>query len=165
MGQVAGFFGLTPNMGAAAMAMLIARTEPNHFIGGFATKFVELKISVGDRLDAAMKKCQQNFGGTDTTVAIEYAQQRKYAVDAFVVITDGETWAGDLHTSQALESYRRKTGLNTKLIVINMVANRTRITDPTDAGSLDIVGFDTSMPTVMHAFLGGTPEFPEEEAA
>jgi len=147
------------------MAMLIARTEPNHFIGGFATQFVDLKISASDRLDAAMKKCQRNFGGTDTTVAIDYAQKHQYAVDAFVVITDGETWAGDQHTSQALESYRRKMGLDTKLIVINMVANRTRITDPTDAGSLDIVGFDTSIPTVMHAFLGGSPEFPEEEAA
>ena len=98
-------------------------------------------------------------------MAIDYAQKHKYAVDAFVVITDGETWAGDQHTSQALESHRRKTGLDTKLIVINMVANHTRITDPTDAGSLDIVGFDTSVPTVMHAFLGGSPEFPEEEAA
>jgi 60 kDa SS-A/Ro ribonucleoprotein len=165
MGRVAGFAGLTPNMGAAAMAMLIARTEPNHFIGGFATQFVDLKISASDRLDGAMKKCQRNFGGTDTTVAIDYAQKHKYAVDAFVVITDGETWAGDQHTSQALESYRRKMGLDTKLIVINMVANHTRITDPTDAGSLDIVGFDTSVPTVMHAFLGGSPEFPEEDAA
>lgn len=165
MGAVAGFAGLTPNMGAAAMAMLIARTEPNYFIGGFATQFVDLKISTSDRLDAAMKKCQRSFGGTDTTVAIDYAQKHKYGVDAFVVITDGETWAGDQHTSQALESYRRKMGLDTKLIVINMVTNHTRITNPTDAGSLDIVGFDTSVSTVMHAFLGGNPEFPEEEAA
>lgn len=41
-GEVAGVAGLTPNMGAAAMAMLIARTEPNYFIGGFSTYFVEI---------------------------------------------------------------------------------------------------------------------------
>ena len=57
----------------------------------------------GDLLPVA-----RNSGGTDTTVAIDYAQKHKYSVDAFVVITNGETWAGDQHTSQALESYRRK---------------------------------------------------------
>lgn len=155
-GQVAGVEGLTPNMGAAAMAMLVARTEPNHFIGGFATQFVDLGVSSRDRLDAAMKKCHRSFGGTDCAVAIKHAHANHYPVDAFVVITDGETWAGDMHASQALTDYRQKTGRDSKLIVINMVANRTRLTDPTDAGSLDVVGFDASVPTVIAGFLGAS---------
>ena len=153
-GQVAGIAGLTPNMGAAAMAMLIARTEPNYFIGGFSTQFIDLGLSAKDRLDSAMAKCQRSFGGTDCAVAIKRAMVQNYPVDAFVVITDGETWAGDTHACQALNDYRRRTGLDSKLIVINMVANRTRLGDPADAGSLDIVGFDASVPTLIAEFIG-----------
>jgi len=153
-GAVAGLDGLTPNLGAAAMAMLIARTEPNHFIGGFSTHFVDLGISAGDRLDAATAKCQRSFGGTDCAVAITHALARQYPVDAFVVITDGETWAGDIHASQALTQYRQRMGLDAKLIVINMVANRTRVGDPGDSGSLDIVGFDASVPMLINGFIG-----------
>ena len=153
-GMVAGLEGLRPRMGAAAMAMLIARTEPNYFIGGFASHFVDLGITVKDKLESAMKKCDRDFGSTDCTVAIKHASDKKIPVDAFVVITDGETWAGDIHASQAIEQYRNKFGIDSKLIVINMVANRTRLGDPKDAGSLDIVGFDASVPTLINGFLG-----------
>lgn len=154
-GQVAGIDGLTPNMGAAAMAMLIARTEPNYFIGGFSHHFVDLGISRADRLDAAMKKTQRDFGGTDCAIAIKHALANKVPVDAFVVISDGETWAGDQHASQAIVEYRNRTGIDAKLIVMNMVANRTRLTDAMDAGSLDVIGFDASVPSVISGFLGG----------
>lgn len=163
-GAVAGLAGLTPNMGAAAMAMLIARTEPQHFIGGFATSFIDLKISKSDRLDAAMRKCQQSFGGTDCAIAIKHALAHKYPVDAFVVITDGETWAGNQHASQAIREYREKTGIGAKLIVINMVANRTSLKDPEDDGSLDIVGFDASVPTLIAGFLGANAPVATEDA-
>ena len=153
-GEGAGIVGLTPNAGAAAMAMLIARTEPNYFIGGFSDRFVDLGITAHDRLGDAMQKCRRNFGGTDCAVAMAHALHNRYPVDVFVVITDGETWAGDTHTCQAIQQYRRQTGLDTKLVVINMVANRTRLTDPTDAGSLDVVGFDASVPTLIAEFLG-----------
>lgn len=152
-GTVAGISGLTPNMGAAAMAMLIARTEANYFIGGFSTQFVDLGITAKDRLDAAMKKAQRNFGGTDSAIAIKHAHAHKFPVDAFVVITDGETWAGNVHTSQAIGVYRRATGIDAKLIVMNMVANRTSLSDPTDAGSLDVVGFDAAVPQVIREFV------------
>jgi 60 kDa SS-A/Ro ribonucleoprotein len=155
MGPVAGIDGLTPNMGAAAMAMLIARTEPNHFIGGFSTSFIDLGISSRDRLDRAMEKCQRSFGGTDCAIAIRHALAAKWPVDVFVVITDGETWAGDMHAAQALQQYRDKAGLPAKLVVINMVANRTSLKDPQDLGSLDVVGFDASVPTLIAGFIGG----------
>jgi 60 kDa SS-A/Ro ribonucleoprotein len=154
-GGVAGFPGLTPNMGAAAMAMLIARTEPSHFIGGFATSFVDLKISAQDSLTTTMAKCQRgSFGGTDTSVLINYAKTNKLPVDVFVVITDGETWAGNVHTCQALDKFRQATGRDAKLVVINMIANATSIADPADAGSLDIVGFDPAVPTIINQFAG-----------
>lgn len=154
-GAVAGMAGLTPNMGAAAMAMLIARTEPNYYIGGFSHQFVDLGITKSDRLDAAMRKAQRDFGGTDCAIAIKKAMESPLTpVDAFVVITDGETWAGDIHAAQAIKMYRQKSGIDAKLIIINMVANRTRLTDVKDTGSLDIVGFDAAVPTLIAGFLG-----------
>ncbi len=153
-GQVAGVAGLTPNMGAAAMAMLIARTEPNYFIGGFSHRFVDLGISKADRLDQAMQKAQRDFGGTDCAVAIKHALTHQTPVDAFVIITDGETWAGDQYASHAIVEYRQKMAVDAKLIVINMVSNRTRVGDPQDQGSLDVVGFDASVPAVIAGFLG-----------
>jgi 60 kDa SS-A/Ro ribonucleoprotein len=163
-GVVAGIEGLTPNMGAAAMAMLVARTEPNYFIGGFSHSFVDLGISKSDRLDTAMRKCQRDFGGTDCAVAIRHALSKKYPVDCFVVITDGETWAGNQHTSQALQDYRNKSGVDSKLVVINMVANRTSLADPKDPGSLDVVGFDASVPAIISGFLGSNGQSATEDA-
>ena len=164
-GEVAGIDGLTPNMGAAAMAMLIARTEPNHFIGGFSTSFVDLGVTSRDRLDAAMRKCQRSYGGTDCTIAIAHALKNKYPVDAFVICSDGETWAGNTHNAQAIIDYRQKTGIDAKMIVINMVANRTSLADPTDLGSLDIIGFDAAVPTLISGFLGADIEASESQDA
>lgn len=162
-GQVAGVPGLTPNAGAAAMAMLIARTEPNHFIGGFATRFVDLGITKSDRLDTACAKAQRDFGGTDCAVAINHALANRYPVDAFVIITDGETWAGETHASQAIVKYRQNAGRDAKLIVINMTANRPTLNDPADAGSLDVVGFDSAVPTLINGFIGAKAEAHQEE--
>jgi 60 kDa SS-A/Ro ribonucleoprotein len=74
--------------------------------------------------------------------------------DAFIVYTDSETWFGQIHPVQALQEYRRKTGIPAKLIVVGMVSNHFSIADPNDAGMLDVVGFDTAVPQVMSDFIG-----------
>jgi len=84
-----------------------------------------------------------------------HALEHKIPVDAFVVYTDSETWAGDVHPSQALREYRQKMGIGAKLIVCGMVSNGFSIADPTDAGMLDVVGFDAACPQVMSQFVAG----------
>ena len=49
-GEVAGVPGLTPRMAAAAMAMAIARREPNYYIAGFAAGFYGYALSDGFRI-------------------------------------------------------------------------------------------------------------------
>ena len=49
--------------------------------------------------------------------------------------------------------YRKKTGIPAKLIVVGMEANDFTIADPDDAGMLDVVGFDTTAPSVMSDFI------------
>ena len=84
-----------------------------------------------------------------------YAAARGLAVDAFCVFTDNETWAGDIHPHQALEQYRRTTGIAAKLVVVGMTATQFSIANPDDPGMLDVVGFDTAAPAVMADFIRG----------
>ena len=72
------------------------------------------------------------------------ALKHRWAVDAFVVYTDSETWAGDIHPAQALREYRERMGIAAKLVVVAMASNGFSIADPDDAGMLDVVGFDTA---------------------
>jgi len=37
------------------------------------------------------------------------ALQHRLKVDAFVIYTDSETWAGQIHPSQALDMYHQQT--------------------------------------------------------
>jgi 60 kDa SS-A/Ro ribonucleoprotein len=84
-----------------------------------------------------------------------YALERRLAVDAFVVLTDSETWAGQIHPVQALRRYRERTGIPARLIVVGMVSNGFSIADPSDAGMMDVVGWDTAVPQIMADFVRG----------
>ena len=44
-------------------------------------------------------------------------------------------------------------GIRAKLIVVGMTSNGFSIADPDDAGSLDVVGFDSAVPSVMADFV------------
>ena len=74
------------------------------------------------------------FGGTDCALPMLYAQAREREIDTFVIYTDSETWAGDVHPAQALREYRRASGIDARLVVVGMVANGFSIADPDDPG-------------------------------
>lgn len=150
---VAGVIGLTPAMASAAMCMVTARTEQQYEIMGFADSFRGLGLTASMSLREVMSSTSaQSFGGTDCALPMLWALQNGVEVDTFIVYTDNETWAGDIHPHQALERYRQKTGIGGKLIVVGMTSNGFSIADPTDAGMLDVVGFDASAPALMADF-------------
>ncbi len=96
------------------------------------------------------------FRGTDGALPMLYAQARGREVDAFVIYTDSETWAGDVHPAQALQDYRRASGIDARLVVVGMVSNGFSIGDPADPGMLDVVGFDTATPQMISDFVRGS---------
>ncbi len=169
-GQVAGS-PLTPREAAAAMVLVTAATERHVRTVGFSSAgrlqsrgmfggsradhgLVSLPISPGQRLaDVLRITADLPFGGTDCALPMLYALDRGLEVDAFVVYTDSETWAGKIHPVQALRDYRRKTGIAAKLVVVGMVSNGFSIADPDDAGMLDVVGFDAAAPAVVADFI------------
>jgi hypothetical protein len=85
--------------------------------------------------------------------AMSYLTQ--YATWGVVILTDSETWAGDVHPSRALRDYRRASGIDARLVVVGMVANEFSIADPSDPGMLDVVGFDTATPQLIWDFARG----------
>ncbi len=80
------------------------------------------------------------------------AQEEKMEVDTFIIITDNETWAGNIHPHIALQKYRQASGINAKCIVMAMSVSGFTIADPKDSGMLDVVGFDTDVPQIIADF-------------
>jgi 60 kDa SS-A/Ro ribonucleoprotein len=161
---------------AAALALVALRTEPSAVVTGFTTagdkplKSVKpqqqwyggdngisrLPITAQQRLDDVLLRVHNlPFGGTDCALPMLYALDQGLKVDAFVVFTDNETWAGGIHPVQALRRYRERTGIAAKSIVVGMTATGFSIADPNDGGMLDVVGFDTAVPQLMADFLRG----------
>ena len=166
MGQdIAGYVGLTPAMISAAIALAIANSEPKHLIVGFANGLRHLGIYKNDSLPAAMRKVQDvNFGTTDCALPMRHAHHKNLAVESFVVLTDNETWAGDIHPSEALKEYREhhqkqiphfaqgsesyklaENASKATCAVAGMTATNFSIADPNDKGMLDVVGFDANI--------------------
>jgi 60 kDa SS-A/Ro ribonucleoprotein len=122
----------------------------------FCDRFVPLTISPKQRLDDVLRMTDNlPFGGTDCALPMTWALKEKVDADAFMVLTDSETWYGQVHPAQALRAYREKRGIQAKLVVCGMVANQFTIADPNDAGMLDVVGFDTAVPQLVSDFIAG----------
>lgn len=158
-GQICGVPGLTPMIGAAALAMVQARVEKKHFIAYFSSGssrsegIGELKISPRMRLDSVVKTLSNvPWGGTDCSLPMLYAIKKKMEVDNFVILTDNETWAGNIHPSQALIRYRNEFKRDVKLVSVGMTSTGFTIADPGDPGMMDIVGFDTATPQLIADF-------------
>lgn len=137
----------------AAMSLVSLNVEPQTHVVGFYKEVVDLGIRKGMSLAEATKRTQdRNFGSTDASAAMRYALEKGLDVDVFVVMTDNETWCGNIHPTEALREYRRRTKINAKLVVVGMTATNFSIADPRDLGMLDLVGFDTSAPAIMADF-------------
>ncbi len=173
-GSVAGVPGLSPRDISAALALVTAATESQYEVvgffagkGGFKKRgrqawsgytdgLTPLPISPRQRLDDAVATVSLlPFGGTDCALPMLYAQLEQREIDAFVVYTDSETWAGDIQPAQALRDYRRASGIEARLVVVGMVSNGFSIADPNDPGMLDVVGFDTATPQLISDFARG----------
>lgn len=141
---------------AGVLALVSAKVEPDAFIGGFAGDFVDLGITRKDTFQTACRRVRiLNFGATDCAKPFTHALKRGIEADQFVVLTDNETYAGRSKPHQALQTYRDKTGIPAKLVVVGMTSNGFTIADPRDAGMLDIVGMSTDVPKVISDFARG----------
>ena len=140
-----------------AMGRLLGRKAGGMSFGDYFG-ITPLSISPRQRLDDVVREVNGlPFGGTDCALPMRWAQATHTEVDAFVVYTDSESWAGDVHVDQALRQYRDATGIPAKLVVVAMAANEFSVANPNDAGQLDVVGFDTATPELLADFIREEP--------
>lgn len=94
------------------------------------------------------------WGGTDCALPILDALAKNQHVDAFVVVTDNDTWAGRVSPAEALKRYQKAVNPEAKLVVVSMMNHSYSIADPSMPESmLDVAGFDASMPQIIANFL------------
>nr|UXE44333.1 60 kDa SS-A/Ro ribonucleoprotein [uncultured bacterium] len=145
---------LSTHEAAAAMALVIANSEPNWSLVIFDTVARPCEISPRQRMDDVVRTMTEKRGGaTDLASPIAYARKHRIPVDAFVMLTDYETWAGEKHSHEELDLYRAEMGIPAKVVNVAMAPNSYTTGSPADPLALEVVGFDASVPEVISAFL------------
>ena len=147
---------ITCAMSAACLAQVVARAAKRHYIGAFEDRMIEVPlIKKNDSLSTTMKNMGEWLGGmTDIAQPMLDAINKDLEVDAFIILTDGQHYAGGIHPYQALVKYRKKSGINAKMVNVIMNSSwKANLSDPKDEGMLDIAGMDASVPQIIHEFL------------
>jgi 60 kDa SS-A/Ro ribonucleoprotein len=170
MGSPVSGLPITCREATAALSLVVQATEPATMTVGFTSasrgyggmwgggspSLSALDISPRQRLDDAIRKIANlPFGGTDCALPMLAATQNGWEVDHFCVLTDNETWAGQVHPHQALERYRQKSGIDARMSVVGMTATDFTIADPADPRTLDVAGFDSAVPSLLADFARG----------
>jgi 60 kDa SS-A/Ro ribonucleoprotein len=160
---------LTAREASAAMALVTAATEPDCEIiafsapagggyggmhGGGESGVTRVALSARMRLDDVIQRISAiPMGGTDCALPMLWARRQKLNVAGFITYTDSETWAGNIHPSQALRLYRDEFVPDAKAVVVGMTSNGFTLADPNDRGMLDVVGFDATVPAVIADYI------------
>ena len=149
---------------SAALALVLYETEPHVYVRGFTAAQVpgagfynfDPYVKHGMTLEQFITATHAPYGSTDCSLPMRRAIDENLDVDVFIVMTDNETYAGAMHPQVALENYRKHAKKpNAKLIVVGMTANCLTIADPNDRNTLNLAGFDASMPEIIAMFVRG----------
>lgn len=159
---------------AAMMALALARPEPHARVVVFETE-VRKVIPITKRSALSSISYEKNPAATDLSAPIRWAMgegvpsrvwrpwsgavpnpaQQAQRFDAFILLSDHETWAGRGHPVQFLAEYRRKVNPGAKLIVCAFAANHANVVDPADPLQLGAAGLDANLPSIVSEFIGG----------
>lgn len=153
---------LTCRDASIAMTLIYLETEKNVSAVAFSNILTDLiapsrfQLRRGMTLQQALAATNEMaFSSTDCVLPIQHAIKHKLEIDAFIMLTDCETYAPNEHPQNALIRYRELTGIQAKLIVLGMTGNCFTIVDPTDRNTLNLAGFDTSTPEIASMFMRG----------
>lgn len=148
--------GITPARAQAVMALVTVATSQDVTVIGFDTGVYPLAITARQRLDDVYRTSALGHGhGTDCSLPMLWATQQNHPTDAFLLFTDGQTWAGRSHPAEALTRHRQTFNRRSRLAMVAMVANRSSLGDPQDPGAMEFVGFDSATPQLIAEFARG----------
>jgi 60 kDa SS-A/Ro ribonucleoprotein len=149
----------------AAQAMVFARCADEYNVVGYSDDVTDLRISPNMTLDEVMRQtANKTSSGTNNAAPIHWARAKKISVDAFVEITDTQTWSGRNHVAQELTAYRewRKSG-SCKFVEVATSPTSTANVDPADNQSISVVGFNPQVPSVIASFINGLASTANED--
>jgi 60 kDa SS-A/Ro ribonucleoprotein len=167
--------GITNAEAAALMAMVFSRAEANSdkpvqhsfYIftaerkggyggyGGGSTGLTDVsdKIHAKSTFNDVFTATQRSdWGMTDISKGITEAAKYNHVYDGFVVLTDNDVNSG-IKPSVALQQYRTKMKLPTKLAVVATLMSDLSVADPKDKGMMDFCGFDSHCPKLLQEFF------------
>lgn len=147
---------LTPREAGVAMALVTLNAEHDVEVVGYDTQVWTSGISAKQRLDDALNAFPRTGSGTDCSLPYEYALAKNKEFEAFVQYTDHQSWYGQRrHPAQALDAFRRQSGIAARGVTVAMVAYAATINAPDDPLCFDFVGMDTSTPGLISEFISG----------
>ena len=143
---------------ASCIALAMVKREPSTYVVGFSDKLNHLNFTEKDTLDSAVKKASKfNCGYTNAGLSIKYAIDKKLDVDVFLHITDNDFNNGK-HPLTLTQDFREKMNKpQTRLMSVGLIPYDygtigNGLADGIDKYSMDISGFDSSIPTIIHKF-------------
>jgi 60 kDa SS-A/Ro ribonucleoprotein len=152
---------MTATQFSNVLALTMLKVEPYAEVIGFNTMLHNISYGRRSSLDEVLKTPSPG-GGTDCSLPFEYALKNKLKLDAIVILTDSESWAGGKHTFELLTHYRAQVNKDIKVIEVASVANPYS-QFPDDKDLLRVVGFDSAVLNVIGKFIGMTTK--DEEVA
>ena len=153
-GSVAGMDGCKPLDAAAAIATALAKRAPRSVIFGFDGAVHDLGIAPSSSYAEVLRTTEMIQGGhTDAALPFLHAIETNLVADAFILVTDSESWAGHMHVTEALREYRRRINPNVRVVTISMENSCASLADPKDPGMMDTVGFDAATFAGVQAFV------------
>lgn len=152
MGQAASGMDLSCIQLSNILAHTILRSEPNVDVISFDTEPAPFPFGKRSSINEILKY-SPNGGGTDCGIPIGWAIHKDLSPDAIIIITDNETWAGNQHAIKALSTLRRRLP-NVKVVEIALASTPHTSFPNDDPNVLRIVGFDSSVITLLQEFIG-----------
>lgn len=142
---------------ATGMSLINLHNEAEVRCVAFCDKLTELPFTKDWKIGQVNDYVNNlDFGRTDCGLPMTWATENNLKFDVFIIYTDNDTWAGEIHPFEAIKKYREASGIHdAKVIVMAMQAYDYSIADPSDAGMLDITGFDSAVPQIVHEFVTG----------
>ncbi len=134
------------------LALTILKSEKNAELVWFDTTLQPARIGRRNSVDDAIRMTAEG-GGTDCSQPLVHAANTLNHYDAIIIFTDSETWAGQRHALDVLNSYRRTVNKNVKVIEVALAPNASSVMPGDDPNLLRVVGFDASVTEVINEYL------------
>lgn len=139
---------------SCVMAMMLQHVGKHVNIVSFDISMKKLDISSRYQLDKNLEQVKnKEVDNIDSALPFVWAMNNNEKYDAVIIITDDDS-VRQINPSTALQVYRDEMNINTKLIMMKLTSELSRVSSENDdIYTLNMHGFNTHMYSIMNTFL------------